>query len=78
MKWKGEKIFIVSPLQSMSSITSTFGHPPQWVFVAAPIATLVVVTIIVIVVLVVQRKKTEKVKERLEQKRQDISSLLLT
>jgi septation ring formation regulator EzrA len=62
----------------MSSITSTFGHPPHWVFIAAPIATLVTVVIITIVVLVHFRKKTESKRTELQERKKGISSLLLT
>jgi hypothetical protein len=55
----------------MSSGDSTWDqikHPPQWVYIAAPITTLVIIVIITIIVLVVQRNKVKKAQEKAESK----------
>jgi mannose/fructose/N-acetylgalactosamine-specific phosphotransferase system component IIC len=60
-----------TPSSDSSSSPSTFDMmktPPAWVFIAAPIATLVFVVIITIIVLVVKHNKVKKAMEKADKR----------
>jgi hypothetical protein len=53
-----------SDSSSQPSTWDMMKSPPAWVFIAAPIATLVFIVIITIIVLVVKRNKVKKAQEK--------------
>lgn len=63
--------------ESSSSGWSQVTNPPSWMFIVAPIATLVLVAIVTIIVLVVHNKKVKAAKDKVESRNVSSNELKL-